>query len=299
MSDVFKAACVQMNSGPDVEPNLDAAEAIIRRAAASGADFVLTPENTSIIESDRAEAFAKSFAEADHPGVERFAALARELGIWLLIGSMSVRAEGPRLANRSFLFDRKGSIVARYDKIHMFDVDLPNGETYRESKTMQPGTAAIAAATPWGTLGLSICYDLRFAYLYRALAQAGATMLSVPAAFTVPTGRAHWHILLRARAIETGCYVFAPAQCGTHAQGRQTYGHSLIVAPWGEIIAEAGETPDFIAAEIDMQKVSDARAMVPALRHDKDFLSPASAQRVGNHSATSLGQEHGRARAQA
>ena len=222
---------------------------MIRAAAGAGAQLVMTPENTTLIEPNRARALAKTPPEEAHPGVPHFAALAKELGIWLLIGSMPVRADDKRIANRSFLFDPNGAMAARYDKIHMFDVDLPNGETYRESNGVRPGEQAVVASTPWGGLGLTICYDVRFGYLHRALAHAGAVMLTVPAAFTVPTGQAHWHVLLRARAIETGCYVFAPAQTGEHAEGRLTYGHSLIVSPWGEVLADAGEEPGFIIAE--------------------------------------------------
>jgi len=280
-----------MNSGSEVEPNLDAAEQLIRAAAKEDSQFILTPENTSIIEPDKKKALAKSFEEANHPGLGRFAALAQELGIWLLIGSMPVRVEETRLANRSFLFAPNGSIAARYDKIHMFDVDLANGETYRESRNIRPGDRAAIADLPWGRLGLSICYDVRFAYLYRALAQAGASFLSVPAAFTVPTGQAHWHVLLRARAIETGCFVFAPAQCGIHAEGRRTYGHSLIVAPWGEILADGGESLGYSIASIDPDKVREARDMVPALRHDREFEMPITPASVGNDSATNLGDQ--------
>jgi deaminated glutathione amidase len=269
-----KFACVQMTAGPEVDPNLDAAAALIREAAASGAKFVFTPENTSIIEPNRELALAKSFSEDEHPGLPHFSALAKELGIWLLIGSMPIRVEPERLANRSFLIDDQGRVITHYDKIHLFDVDLPNGEVYRESERIRPGAQAMLAPTPWGGLGMTVCYDLRFPQLYRGLAQAGATMLSIPAAFTVPTGEAHWHVLLRARAIETGAYVFAPAQCGEHAGARRTYGHSLIVAPWGEILAEAGDRPGTISAEIDFSKVAAARSMIPSLRHDRDYVRP-------------------------
>jgi predicted amidohydrolase len=274
MSARLKIACVQMNAGPEVGPNLDAAETLIRNAAGAGAQFVLTPENTSIIEPNRAQNYAKAFPEETHPGLPRFTALARELKIWLLVGSMPIRVDGERLANRSFLIDDQGRIAARYDKIHLFDVDLASGETYRESERIRPGAQAVVAPTPWGPLGMTVCYDMRFPHLYRDLAKAGAAMLSVPAAFTVPTGKAHWHVLLRARAIECGAFVFAPAQCGEHAGGRRTYGHSLIVAPWGEIIAEAGEQPGTIMAEIDFSEVEKARGMVPALKHDRDYARP-------------------------
>jgi predicted amidohydrolase len=280
MSKSFKAACVQMNSAAEIAPNLESTTRLVRDAAAAGADLVMTPENTTLIDPNRARALAKTPTEDAHPGVAHFSALAKELGIWLLIGSMPVRADDRRIANRCFLFNPAGGIVARYDKIHMFDVDLPNGETYRESNGVKPGEQAVVASTPWGGLGLTICYDVRFGYLHRALAQAGAVMLSVPSAFTVPTGQAHWHVLLRARAIETGCFVFAPAQTGEHAEGRRTYGHSLIVSPWGEVLADAGEAPGFIMADIELDLVHKARSMVPALRHDREFRRPHSLARA-------------------
>ena len=282
MTKTFKAACVQMNSVAEIAPNLASASNFIRAAAGAGAQLVMTPENTTLIDPNRARALAKTPPEETHPGVPHFSALARELGIWLLIGSMPVRADDKRVANRSFLYDPTGGIVARYDKIHMFDVDLANGETYRESNGVKPGAQGVVAATPWGGLGLTICYDVRFAYLHRALAHAGAVMLTVPAAFTVPTGQAHWHVLLRARAIETGCFVFAPAQTGEHAEGRLTYGHSLIISPWGEVLADAGEAPGFIIADVDLEQVHKARSMVPALRHDREFERPHSLMRAAS-----------------
>lgn len=274
----FKVALVQMNSGREIGPNIDAASRLVRDARGAGAELIVTPENTTMIEPKRALILEKARTEAEHPAIPAFKSLAAEIGAWLLIGSMTIKLDERACANRSFLFSPAGEIVARYDKIHMFDVDLADGESYRESATFRPGSRAVVAGLPFGRLGLSICYDLRFAYLYRTLAQAGASFLAVPAAFTVPTGRAHWHVLLRARAIETGCYVFAPAQCGEHAEGRRTYGHSLVVSPWGEILAEGGEKPGVILAEIDPAKVEEARAMVPALRHDRDFTKPAHAR---------------------
>jgi len=282
MSKSFKAACVQMNSAAEIAPNLESASTLIRAAAGAGAQLVMTPENTTLIEPNRARSLAKTPPEDVHPGVPHFAALAKELGLWLLIGSMPVRVDDKRIANRSFLFDPNGAVAARYDKIHMFDVDLPNGETYRESNGVRPGEQAVVASTPWGGLGLTICYDVRFGYLHRALAHAGAVMLTVPAAFTVPTGQAHWHVLLRARAIETGCYVFAPAQTGEHAEGRLTYGHSLIISPWGEVLADAGEKPGFIVADVDLDQVHKARSMVPALRHDREFQRPLNLMRAAS-----------------
>jgi predicted amidohydrolase len=265
-----------LNSSSEVAANIAAASALVREARKAGADFILTPEVSDMIEPRRDQVLAKAKPEAAHPMLAAFRDLARETGAWLLLGSIVVRDEGAeRLANRSFLIDPKGEIVARYDKIHMFDVDLPNGESHRESKTYRPGEAASLAALPWGKLGMTVCYDLRFPYLYRALAQAGADFISVPSAFTVPTGKAHWHVLLRARAIETGCFVFAPAQSGEHDGGRRTYGHSLIVSPWGEILAEAPDGPGFIAAEIDPAKVAEARRAIPALDHDRRFAPPA------------------------
>ncbi len=274
MSATFKVACVQLNAGRDIAPNVVAASALIREAEARGAQFILTPENTSMIEPKATLLLEKARPEAGHPAIPAFSALAGELGVWLLIGSMQIKLDATTCANRSFLFDDKGSIAARYDKVHMFDVDLERGESYRESSRFRAGEDAVLAGTPWGKVGLTVCYDVRFAYLYRALAQAGASYLTVPSAFTVPTGRAHWQTLLRARAIETGCFVFAPAQCGEHAEGRKTYGHSLIVAPWGEVLAEAGEEPGVIYAEIDPAKVEEARRMVPSLRHDRRFSGP-------------------------
>ncbi len=271
MSRTFTVACVQMNAGRELAPNIDAAARMIREARAAGADFILTPENTGFVEPKRALIFEKAQPEESHPALPAFRSLARETGAWLLVGSLAVKLGGTTCANRSFLIDEAGDVVARYDKIHMFDVDLPGGESYRESATFRPGAEAVLAATPWGRLGMTVCYDLRFAYLHRALAQAGADFLSVPAAFTRPTGEAHWHVLLRARAIETGCFVFAPAQCGEHAEGRRTYGHSLIVAPWGEVLADGGEAPGVVLAAIDPARVAEARRMVPALRHDRPF----------------------------
>jgi deaminated glutathione amidase len=275
----FKVALVQMNAGREIGPNIDAASRLIREARGAGAELILTPENTSFIEQSRSLILEKARTEPEHPAIPAFKLLAAETGAWLLIGSLTIKLDDRSCANRSFLFSPAGEIVARYDKIHMFDVDLADGESYRESATFRPGAKAVVADLPYGRLGLSICYDLRFAHLYRALAQAGASFLSVPAAFTVPTGRAHWHVLLRARAIETGCYVFAPAQCGEHAESRRTYGHSLVVSPWGEIIAEGGEEPGIIMAEIEPAKVEEARRMVPALQHDREFSKPAH-QRV-------------------
>ncbi len=268
---VFTAACVQLASDIEPEANVTVAAEAIRSARSAGADFVLTPETTDMMEMKRRDAFAKAKGEGEHSGLALLRALAGELGCWLFIGSLVIRLSDERLANRSFLIDPAGGIAARYDKIHMFDVEVPDGQSYRESKAYQPGRTAVLADLPWGRLGLTVCYDLRFPRLYRTLAQAGAEFLTVPSAFTRLTGRAHWHVLLRARAIETGCFVLAPAQCGETSQGRQTYGHSLIAAPWGEVLAEAGEAPGVILAEIDPARVAEARRMIPALGHDRTF----------------------------
>lgn len=275
MSARFTAACVQVNAGTEIDANLAAAGDLVRRARDRGADLIALPEMVTAIVFGRRRSLERALPEDSHPGIPVFADLARETGATLLAGSMAIGLPGgEQAANRSFLFDPSGAVVARYDKMHMFDVDLAGGESYRESATYRPGDRAVVAPTPWGGLGMTICYDLRFAYLYRALAQAGARMLSVPAAFTRQTGQAHWHVLLRARAIETGCFVIAPAQTGTHDQGRQTFGHSLIVAPWGEVLADAGEEVGVVTAEIDMGRVDEARAAVPALRHDRAVSPP-------------------------
>ena len=275
---VFKAACIQMSARKDPAVNADRVEALVREAAANGADLIMTPEMTNIINRPREAVAAAVQAEEDCINAARFAALATETGKHLLAGSLGVQAGGGKLANRSILFGPDGKVMARYNKIHMFDVNLPNGETYRESSTFEAGREAVTADLPWGRLGMTICYDMRFAYLYRMLAKAGCSFISVPAAFTVPTGRAHWHVLLRARAIETGCFVFAPAQCGTHDDGRKTYGHSLIVAPWGDVLADAGEEPEAIVmAEIDTRRVAEARGQVPSLTHDRDVVLAGSA----------------------
>ncbi len=268
----FRVGLCQMTTGPDVAVNLAAASTLIREAAAAGAQYIQTPEITTLMETDRAKLFVATRPEEGNPAIAHFRSLARELKIWLHIGSLGIAIAPEKIANRAILISPDGVVTARYDKIHMFDVDLPNGEKYRESRNFAPGDTAVVADLPWGKLGLTICYDMRFPGLYRALAQAGATMIAVPAAFTVPTGKAHWHTLLRARAIETQCFVFAAAQAGTHPNGRQTYGHSIVIAPWGEILAEAdGVHPSVITADIDMAAVDEARTRVPSLTHDRAF----------------------------
>ncbi len=268
----FRAGLVQMRTGRDVADNLAELSRLVREAAAAGAEYIQTPEVSVLMERNRARLFVETRPEEANPAIAHCQALARELGVWLHLGSMGVLVNPDKIANRSFLFTPQGRIAARYDKIHMFDVDLPGGETYRESRNFEPGSKAVLADLPWGTLGLTICYDMRFPALYRALAKAGAVFLAVPAAFTVPTGQAHWHALLRARAIEAQCFVFAAAQVGHHEDGRRTYGHSLVVSPWGEILAEAdGEHPSVIVADVDLQAVAEARNRVPSLQHDRPF----------------------------
>lgn len=284
MSSGLDIALIQTRTPATAAGGLAHVEPLIREAAAGGARFILTPEGTNVLEQRRdlrASVLSEEDADVAVLGLRRLAA---ELGVWLLVGSAIVRSgrtgqDGvgdDRVANRSLLVDPTGAITARYDKLHVFDVDLPNGETYRESATVRPGDGAVVADTPWGRLGLTICYDIRFPHLHRQLAKAGASMIAVPAAFTVPTGEAHWETLLRARAIETGAFVLAPAQGGLHEDGRRTWGRSTVVGPWGEIIAKADhDEPCIVTAKLNMEAVAKARSAVPALTHDRDFM-PAS-----------------------
>ncbi len=267
----FRVGLVQMCTGRDVDRNVEDASALIREAAGEGARYVQTPEITTLMEMERARLFAALRPEDGNPAVVRFAALAQELGIWLHVGSMAVLLGNGKVANRSLLFSPEGEIQARFDKLHMFDVELPGGESYRESKNYQAGSAGVLAELPWGTLGLTVCYDLRFPHLYRALAKAGADFLAIPSAFTRQTGEAHWHVLVRARAIENGCFVFAAAQAGKHESGRETYGHSLVVSPWGDVIAEAGAEVGVVVADVNPDDVQKARMRIPSLRHDRPF----------------------------
>lgn len=267
----FRAGLVQLCSGRDPKNNIAAASELIRKAAADGADYVLTPEVSNVMEVDREALFRAAEPEERNRALASLCALAGELGIWLHAGSLAIQATADKLANRSYLIGPDGAVKARYDKIHMFNVSLANGETYSESANYQAGKNAVVAATPWGGLGMTICYDLRFPYLFRALALGGARMIAVPAAFTRPTGEAHWHVLLRARAIETQCYVFAAAQGGEHEHGRKTYGHSLIVSPWGEVLAEAGVEPTVITADIDLSRIDEVRSRVPSVRPNEPF----------------------------
>jgi len=268
------AACVQTNTTPDLAANLERIRPMIREARERGAELITLPENVSLIGAQRENLFAQSPREDDHPAIAFFRAEARKTGAWILAGSIPIATDEERLANRSLMFNPKGEIVARYDKIHMFDAKLSDTEVFRESTNYRPGNCAVTAETPWGKIGMTICYDVRFPQLHRALAKAGASIITIPAAFVATTGRLHWHILVRARAIETGCFIIAPGQCGMHNAQRLSYGHSLIVAPSGQILAEAGEQPCVITAEIDLDEVAEARRKLPNLQHDCDFEFP-------------------------
>jgi len=267
----FKVGLVQMRSGVDPQANLATALKSIEEAASAGAAYVLTPEMTNIMETGRERFFASIVPEEQDAALTTFRELARTLGIFVHVGSLAIKVSADKAANRSFLIDRHGEVVARYDKIHMFDVDLASGESYRESRNYRAGELAVLADLPWGRLGLTICYDLRFPALYRALAEAGASFLSIPSAFTKQTGEAHWHVLLRARAIENGCFVFAAAQGGTHENGRETFGHSLAIDPWGRVLAEGGVEPAVVLADVDLAAIAGARARIPSLQHGRRF----------------------------
>ena len=278
MSPGLEIALIQTRTPATPEAGLAHVEPLIREAAASGAKFVLTPEVSNFVEQRRDRKGQWVTDEDQDRVILALRRLAAELGVWLLIGSAVVKAGvagDDRAANRSLLIDANGGVVGRYDKLHVFDVDLANGETYRESATIRPGDGATVADTPWGRLGMSVCYDVRFPHLYRQLAKAGAAMISVPAAFTVPTGEAHWETLLRARAIETGAFVLAPAQGGLHEDGRKTWGRSIVVGPWGEVIAKLDHAePAVLRATLDLSAVEKARTSVPALKHDREFAGP-------------------------
>lgn len=265
----MRVGLVQLCSGDDVSANVEFASGLIRQAQASGAALIATPEMTSLMDMRPGALLAKAQSERDDHALAAFRALAKDLGVWLLIGSLPIRLTNDKCSNRSFLLSPEGAVAARYDKVHMFDVQVGDGQNYRESAKFIAGDRAVIAEAAGFKLGLSVCYDLRFAYLYRRLGQAGAEILCVPSAFTRVTGAAHWHVLLRARAIETGAYVIAPAQGGTHADGRETYGHSLVVSPWGEILAEGGTDPQIVLADLDHASVLEARRKIPALTHDR------------------------------
>ena len=270
-SSTFRVGLIQMRAGRSPQANVDAAAKLIGEAKTAGADYVQTPEMTNIMEVGREKLFAAIVAEELDTSLVTFRELARKLSIYLHIGSLAVKVSADKAANRAFLIDPQGEIAARYDKIHMFDVDLANGESYRESRSYRAGELAVVADLPWGRLGVTVCYDLRFPALYRALAEAGSSFLAIPSAFTQQTGEAHWHVLNRARAVENGCYVFAAAQGGKHENGRETFGHSLVVDPWGRIVAEGGIEPGVVIADVDPAEVAAARSRIPSLQHGRRF----------------------------
>jgi len=270
-STTFRTACIQNTATRNIATNIVWVCERISEARAEGADFITLPETVGLIEPDNARIAESSYSEVEDAGLGAFRNSARTLEVTILVGSQLIKTADKRIVNRSFLLDTQGEIVARYDKLHMFDIELSNGEFYRESDVIDAGDKAVLATTPWGKLGMSVCYDLRFPALYRALAQNGAQFITIPAAFTQTTGKAHWHTLVRARAIENACYVIAPNQCGHHGDKRDSWGHSLIVDPWGEILADGGAEPGIIYADIDLSKVDKARNMIPALKHDRDF----------------------------
>lgn len=264
-----RCAVLQMTSGPDPAANRTSFESMVREAVSHGAVFVASPENSDLLGLAPQDKLALVVEDRDHPMKAQASLLAKELGIWLLLGSIAVKAPGGKAYNRSYLFSPQGDAVAVYDKIHLFDVTLPTGEVRRESQSIVAGSKAVLAKTDFGLIGMSVCYDVRFPYLYRTLAHQGAQILTVPAAFTVPTGEMHWKTLLRARAIENGAFVIAPAQCGDHGNGRKTYGHSLIIDPWGKILAEGGDHPGIIYADLDMAEVDRFRSSIPSLAHER------------------------------
>lgn len=275
MANSVKVGLVQMCSTISVARNIEISTGLIREAAAQGAELVVLPEVVNLMQMDKSESRKVARLESEDPSVAAYRALAKELGIWLHAGSLMIRLEEEeRFANRGFLIGPDGEIRSRYDKIHMFDVDLANGESYRESNGFRPGDHATLADTPWGGYGMAVCYDVRFPHLFRDLAKAGARILAVPAAFTRTTGKAHWHTLLRARAIENGCFVLAAAQCGDHEDGRETFGHSLVIDPWGEILADGGEAPGVVMADLPLERVDQVRAMVPSLNNDRPYDPP-------------------------
>lgn len=272
----MRAAIIQTTTGIDPAENAAALIGAIDHAAAEGAIMAFTPEMCGMLDLDRKRLMGKVSTEAEDPVLAAVREAAARTGLWVHLGSLALKdGEDDRLVNRGFVIDGTGEIRARYDKIHLFDVDLPSGERYRESATYRPGERAVVAETPLGRLGLSICYDMRFSGLYHRLTDAGATLLSVPAAFTVPTGRAHWHVLLRARAIEAGVFVIAAAQTGTHQDGRSTYGHSLAIDPWGEVLLDMGDTPGVSLVDLDLARVAEVRGRVPAISHRRAIAEPS------------------------
>jgi len=274
MSAPFRLACLQLNSGNDLQANLAAVRLMTCEAAGNGAQFVLTPEYALMMDGSGRVMRERALGVDGAPALGALQSLAREHGVWFLAGSLTVRTDEERIANRSFLISADGHVVATYDKIHMFDVTLPDGKVIRESSAYRSGDRAMVAETPWGRLGMTVCYDLRFPGLFRTLAQAGAQFITVPSSFQRQTGKVHWHTLLKARAIDNECFIIAPAMCGDHSGNRQSYGHTLVIDPWGEILAEGGEAPEIVYADIDPARVAKVRGMIPSLEHDREFQPP-------------------------
>lgn len=274
MSVPFRVACLQLNSSNDLRANLADVRRMTREAAGNGAQWVLTPEYALMMDGSGRVMRERALAADGAPALGELQALAREHQVWFLAGSLTVRADEERIANRSFLISADGSVVATYDKIHMFDVTLPDGKIIRESSAYRPGDCAVVAVTPWGRLGMTVCYDLRFPGLFRTLAHAGAQLIAVPSSFQRQTGKSHWHALLKARAIENVCFIIAPAMCGDHSGNRQSYGHTLVIDPWGGILAEGGEAPEIVYADIDPSRVDKVRSMIPSLEHDRAYQPP-------------------------
>jgi predicted amidohydrolase len=274
MPDPFRVALLQMQTGNDLAANMESVDRMTRDAARNGAQFVLTPEYTLMMDGSGRTMRERALPTDGSPALPELQALAKELSVWLLVGSLTLKTTGDRIANRSFLIAADGAVAATYDKIHMFDATLPDGKVIKESSAYCPGASAVTAETPWGTIGLTVCYDLRFPQLYRTLAKAGARYLTIPASFQRATGKDHWHPLIQARAIENACFVFAPAMCGEHPGNRSTYGHSLVVDPWGKILADGGEAPGVVYADVDPARVDRVRGMLPCLEHDVAFRAP-------------------------
>lgn len=275
----LRVALIQTRTPATPQAGAAHLEPLVRHAAAGGAQLVVTPEASNFLQKDRAARERVLADQAEDPAIASLRSLAAETGVWILMGSAIVRSGAPeddRAANRSLLIDDAGAVRATYDKLHVYDVDLPTGERWRESAAVRPGDAAVVVDTPWARMGLTVCYDLRFPHLFRVLAKAGARIIAAPAAFTVPTGEAHWEVLLRARAIETGCFILAPAQGGTHEDGRATWGRSMVVGPWGQVVARLdNDAPGVLFADLDLAAVDAARQAVPQLTHDRDFAPPA------------------------
>jgi predicted amidohydrolase len=273
----IRIACLQTNSGNDFAGNLATLVAMAREAAAGGAKFIFSAEYALMMDGSGRTMRENAQDAAGEPALSALTALSRGLGVWHLVGSLTLMSDDGRMFNRSVLISDEGRVIAAYDKIHMFDATLPSGTVIKESSAYRPGERAVTAETPWGRLGMTVCYDLRFPQLYRALARSGATMLAIPSSFQRETGKAHWHVLLRARAIENASFVIAPALCGDHPGKRMTYGHSLVIDPWGEILADGGEAPGVVYADLDLEQVGKVRDMLPSLTHDRPFAPPEAA----------------------